>query len=227
MEYKIEGGAFPVVTCELEEGEKMVTEGGGMAFMSSQMKMETSTGGGIMKGLARSLSGESMFLNFYTAEAPKQSIGFASSFPGTIIPIKLDGNNTIIAQKTAFLAAEEGVDINIHFNKSFSSGFIGGEGFILQKFTGNGMVFLEIDGDIIEYNLEAGEKMFIDQGYLAAMDESVSFEIERVKGVKNILLGGEGLFLATVTGPGRVWLQTMPLSNFIKTIIPLLPNSGK
>jgi len=227
MEYKIKGGAFPVVICDLEQGEKMVTEGGGMAFMTSQMKMETSTGGGLLKGLGRSLAGESMFLNFYTAEAPKQSIGFASSFPGTIIPITLNGTNSIIAQKTAFLAAEDGVEINIHFNKRLSSGFFGGEGFILQKFTGTGMVFLEIDGDILEYTLEAGEKMFIDQGHLAAMDESIAFEIERVSGVKNVLFGGEGLFLATVTGPGRVWLQTMPLSNFINTIIPFLPSSGK
>ncbi|MDR2966524.1 MAG: TIGR00266 family protein [Methanobacteriaceae archaeon] len=222
MKYKIEGGAFPVVICDLDQGERMVTEGGGMAFMSSQMKMETSTGGGLMKGLARTLSGESMFLNYYTAEAPGQSIGFASSFPGNIIPIKLNGTNTIIAQKTAFLASEEGVEISTHFRKSLATGFFGGEGFILQKFSGEGMVFLEIDGDTLEYNLEAGEKMIIDQGHLAAMDESVEFDIQRVKGVKNMLFGGEGLFLANVTGPGRVWVQTMPLSNFVNTILPFV-----
>lgn len=222
MKYKIEGGAFPVVICELEQGEKMVTEGGGMAFMSSQMKMETSTGGGLMKGLARTLSGESLFLNYYTAEAPNQSVAFASSFPGNIIPIELNGNNTIIAQKTAFLAAEEGVEIHTHFRKSLATGFFGGEGFILQKFTGKGMVFLEIDGYTLEYNLEPGEKMMIDQGHLAAMDESIEFDIQRVKGMKNILFGGEGMFLATVTGPGRVWIQTMPLSNFVNTILPFI-----
>ena len=223
MKYKIEGGAFPIVICNLDEGEKMVTEGGGMAFMSSQMKMETNTGGGLLKGLGRALSGESLFLNFYLAEAPNQSIAFASSFPGNIIPIKLNGTNTIIAQKTAFLAAEEGVEISIHFRKNIGTGFFGGEGFIMQKFSGEGMVFLEIDGDTLEYNLEAGEKMVIDQGHLAAMDESVEFDLQRVKGVKNMIFGGEGLFLATVTGPGRIWLQTMPLSNFIDTIIPLIP----
>ena len=222
MKYKIEGGSFPIVICELDEGEKMVTEGGGMSFMSSQMKMETSTGGGLMKGLARTLSGESLFLNYYIAEGPNQTIAFASSFPGTILPIKLDGTNTIIAQKTAFLAAEDGVEINTHLTKSFSTGLLGGEGFVLQKFSGEGIVFLEIDGDTIEYDLEAGEKMVVDQGYIALMDETVEFDIQRVKGVKNILLGGEGLFLSTVTGPGKVWIQTMPLSNFISNIIPFL-----
>lgn len=222
MKYKIEGGAFPVVICDLDQGEKMVTEGGGMAFMSSKIKMETSTGGGLIKGLGRALSGESLFLNYYIAEAPNQSIGFASSFPGSIIPIKLNGTNTIIAQKTAFLASEEGVEISTHFRKNLS-GFFGGEGFILQKLSGEGMVFLEIDGETLEYNLEAGEKMVIDQGHLAAMDESVEFDIQRVKGMKNMIFGGEGGFLANVTGPGRVWLQTMPLSNFINTIIPFIP----
>ena len=226
MKYKIEGETFPIVICELDQGEKMVTEGGGMAFMSSQIKMETSTGGGLLKGLGRALSGESLFLNYYTAEDSNQSIAFASSFPGSIIPIKLEGNNTIIAQKSAFLAAEEGVEINIHFRKSISTGLFGGEGFIMQKFSGEGMVFLEIDGNTLEYNLEPGEKMIIDQGHLAAMDESVTFDLERVKGVKNVLFGGEGLFLANVTGPGRVWLQTMPLSNFINLILPHVSKSS-
>ncbi len=226
MEYKIEGGAFPIVICDLKQGEKMVTEGGGMAFMSSQVKMETSTGGGIMKGIARTFSGESLFFNYYLAEAEGQSIAFASSFPGSIIPIKLNGTNTIIAQKSAFLAAEAGVEIKTHFRKSLATGFFGGEGFILQKFSGEGMVFLEIDGDTLEYNLAPGEKMVIDQGHLAAMDESIEFDIQRIKGMKNILLGGEGLFLASVTGPGRVWIQTMPLSNFIETILPFV-NQGK
>lgn len=225
MEYRIEGGAFPVVICDLENGEKMITEGGGMAFMSSNVKMETSTRGGLLKGLARTLSGESLFLNFYTAEAENQSIGFASSFPGSIIPINLEGNNTIIAQKSAFLAAEDGIEITTHFRKSLATGFFGGEGFILQKFSGEGTVFLEIDGDTLEYNLEPGEKMVIDQGHLAAMDESVEFDIERVKGVKNMFLGGEGMFLANVTGPGRVWIQTMPLSNFVDTILPFVSQS--
>ncbi|MCL2115890.1 MAG: TIGR00266 family protein [Methanobrevibacter sp.] len=226
MKYEIKGGAFPVVICELEQGERIVTEGGGMAFMTPQIKMETSTGGGLMKGLARTFSGESLFLNYYTAEGPNQSIGFASSFPGTIMPIRISGNSSIIAQKTAFLAAEDGVEISTHFRKNLASGFFGGEGFILQKFTGEGIVFLEIDGDTIEYNLKAGERMVIDQGHLAAMDQSVEFDIQRVKGVKNMLFGGEGMFLANVTGPGRVWLQTMPLSNFINIILPYV-NTGK
>ncbi len=158
--------------------------------------------------------------HFYTAEDDNQEVGFASSFPGKIIPIEMSSGKTIIAQKSSFLAAEEDVEIKTFFRKRLGSGLFGGEGFILQKFEGKGMVFLEIDGDVLEYDLEVGEKLLIDQGHLAAMEETVDFDIQRVKGVKNILLGGEGLFLGTLTGPGKVWIQTMPLSNFINTILP-------
>ena len=222
MEYEIKGGAFPMVICKLEKGETMKNEGGSMALMTSKIKMESSTGGGILKGLGRALAGDSIFLNFFTAEEDDQEIGFANSFPGKIIPIELDGNKTIIAQKSAYLASEKDVDINMHFRKKLGTGLFGGEGFILQKFSGFGIVFLEIDGEVIEYDLKEGEKLVIDQGHLAAMDESVDFDIQRVKGAKNIMFGGEGLFLSTLTGPGKVWVQTMPLNNFIEAIIPYI-----
>ena len=222
MEYEIKGGAFPMVICKLEKGETMKNEGGSMALMTSKIKMESSTGGGILKGLGRALAGDSIFLNFFTAEEDDQKIGFANSFPGKIIPIELDGNKTIIAQKSAYLASEKDVDINMHFRKKLGTGLFGGEGFILQKFSGFGIVFLEIDGEVIEYDLKEGEKLVIDQGHLAAMDESVDFDIQRVKGAKNIMFGGEGLFLSTLTGPGKVWVQTMPLNNFIEAIIPYI-----
>ncbi len=225
MEYEIKGGAFPMVICKLEKGETMKNEGGSMALMTSKIKMESSTGGGILKGLGRALAGDSIFLNFFTAEEDDQEIGFANSFPGKIIPIELDGNKTIIAQKSAYLASEKDVDINMHFRKKLGTGLFGGEGFILQKFSGFGIVFLEIDGEVIEYDLKEGEKLVIDQGHLAAMDESVDFDIQRVKGAKNIMFGGEGLFLSTLTGPGKVWVQTMPLSNFIEAIIPYIPRN--
>lgn len=226
MEYEIKGGAFPIVICKLNKGETMKNEGGSMALMSSNIKMETSTGGGILKGLGRALAGDSIFLNFFIAEEDNQEIGFASSFPGKVIPIELDGSKTIIAQKNAYLASEKDVEIEMHFRKKIGAGVFGGEGFILQKFSGAGMVFLEIDGEVIEYDLEEGEKLIIDQGHLAAMDETVDFDIQRVKGAKNILVGGEGLFLGTLTGPGKVWVQTMPLNNFVNAIVPHLPNKN-
>ena len=226
MEYEIKGGSFPIVIYKLQKGETMKDESGAMAFMSSDVKMETNTGGGLLKGLGRALSGDTLFLNFYTAESDNQQIGFSSCFPGKIIPIELDGSNSIIGQKNAFLASETDVNIDMYFRKNLGTGLFGGEGFILQKFTGTGMLFLEIDGEVLEYDLQPGEKLVLDQGHLAAMEESVEFDIQRVKGVKNVLFGGEGLFLSTLTGPGKVWIQTMPISRLAGAIIPYIPTSG-
>ena len=225
MEYEIKGGSFPIVICTLQKGEKMKDETGAMAFMTEGIKMDTSTGGGLLKGLGRALSGDTIFLNFFTAEKYYEQVGFASSCPGKIIPIKLNGSS-IIGQKNAFLTCEEGVDIEMHFRKKLGAGIFGGEGFILQKFTGNGMLFLEIDGAVIEKELKPGEKLLVDQGHIAAMDESVDFDIQRVKGAKNLLFGGEGLFFSTVTGPGRVWIQTMPISRLAEAIIPFIPQNN-
>jgi len=223
MEYEIRGGAFPIVICKLQKGETMVDETGAMAFMSSNMKMDTNTGGGLLKGLGRALSGDTIFLSFFTAQEDGAEIGFASCYPGKILPIRLNGSNSIIGQKNAFLTSEKGVDIQMHFRKKLGAGIFGGEGFILQKFTGEGMLFLEIDGDVIEKDLAPGEKLIIDQGHVAAMEETVDFDIQRVKGAKNMLFGGEGLFFATLTGPGRVWIQSMPLSRLVETKTPYLP----
>ena len=225
MEYELQGGAFPIVICTLQRGETMKNETGAMSFMTSEMKMETNTGGGLLKGLGRALSGDSIFLNFFTAQADNQKIGFSARTPGKIFPIKLDGTNTIIGQKNAFLAAEEGVDLDIYFRNKIGTGIFGGEGFVLQKFSGVGMAFIEIDGEVIERELAPGEQLLLDPGHLAAMDESVGFDIERVKGAKNILFG-EGLFFARLTGPGKVWIQTMPISKLAQAIIPFLPTSN-
>ena len=225
MEYEIQGGAFPIVICTLQRGETMKNETGAMSFMTSEMKMETNTGGGLLKGLGRALSGDSIFLNFFTAQADNQKIGFSARTPGKIFPIKLDGTNTIIGQKNAFLAAEEGVDLDIYFRNKIGTGIFGGEGFVLQKFSGVGMAFIEIDGEVIERELAPGEQLLLDPGHLAAMDESVGFDIERVKGAKNILFC-EGLFFARLTGPGKVWIQTMPISKLAQAIIPFLPTSN-
>ena len=223
MEYEIKGGAFPIVICKLQKGERMKDESGAMAFMSSGIRMDTNTGGGVLKGLGRAISGNSFFINTFVAEKDNQEIGFASNFPGKVIPIKLDGANSIIGQKRSFLASEDSVEIDMYFQKNLGTGIFGGEGFILQKFTGTGMLFLEIDGEVIERYLEPGEVLFVDQGHIAAMDESIDFDIERIKGAKNWLFGGEGVFFAKLVGPGRVWVQTMPITKLAQALIPMLP----
>ena len=187
MEYEIKGGSFPIVVCTLQKGETMKNETGAMAFMTSGMSMETNTGGGLMKGLGRALSGDTLFLNFFTAESDNEQIGFSACTPGKIMPVRLNGSNTIIGQKNAFLAAEESVDVDIHFKKKLGAGLFGGEGFVLQKFSGNGLVFLEIDGEVIEKDLQPGETLLVDPGHVAAMEESVDFDIERVKGSGSFL----------------------------------------
>ena len=227
MEYEIKGGAFPVVICRLQKGETMKDETGAMAFMTPNIKMETNTGGGLIKGLGRALSGDTIFLSFFTAQEDGAEIGFASCYPGKILAIRLNGSNSIIGQKNAFLTSEKGVDIQMHFRKKLGAGIFGGEGFILQKFTGEGMLFLEIDGEVIERTLAPGEKLIIDQGHVAAMESTVDFDIQRVKGAKNMLFGGEGLFFATLTGPGKVWIQSMPISRLAEAIIPFIPTKSE
>ena len=212
METKIVGEDLPVVVCKLKAGETVLTENGGMSWMDNDITMKTTTNGGIMKGLGRALAGESIFMNTYTAEKDNVEIAFASSFPGEILEFDLKEGETIIAQKRAFLCAENTVDISMHFRKKIGAGFFGGEGFIMQKMTGPGKVFLEIDGSLLKKELQAGEKIKIDNGYLAAMTSGVDLNIETVKGVKNIVFGGEGLFLTTLQGPGTVWIQSMPVS---------------
>ena len=213
MRYQIQGQTLPVVICELEGGETMITEGGGMAWMSPNMKMETSTNGGVGKAFGRMFSGESMFQNNYTAMGGPGMIAFASSFPGSIRAFEITPGNEMIFQKSAFLAGEAGVNMSIFFNKKIGAGLFGGEGFIMQKFSGNGTVFAEFDGHVIEYELQAGQQIVVDTGHLAGMTASCNMEIKSVPGVKNMLFGGEGFFNTIITGPGRIWLQTMPISN--------------
>lgn len=212
METKISGEELPYVVCKLQKGESIVTENGGMSWMDDAIKMTTTTNGGIMKGLGRALAGESIFMNVYTAEKDDVEIAFASSFPGQILEFNLNEGETIIGQKRSFLCAEQTVDISMHFRKKIGAGFFGGEGFIMQKFQGPGKVFLEIDGAVYKRELASGEKIKVDNGYVAAMTSNVDLNIEPVKGVKNIVFGGEGLFLTTLTGPGTVWIQSMPIS---------------
>jgi len=223
MKFSIEG-EYPVLRCMLNKGEEIVTSAGNLSWMSEGFNGETSTQGGLMKGLARAFTGEGMFRNVYRANKDNLEIAFASSLPGKIMSFEMDGQ-TIITQKNAFLASETTVKMETVFTKKFSSGLLGGEGFILQKFHGKGLLFLEADGSLVEYNLNAGETMLVDQGHVFLFEESVSYEIETIKGIKNIMFGGEGLFLVKLTGPGKVILQTMPVANLAGKIIPYVPSS--
>ncbi len=224
MRYEIKGGNFPIVVCQLENGEKMITEKGSMVWMSPNMQMETK-GGGIGKMFSKAFSGESMFQNIYTAHG-NGMIAFGSSFPGKIIPLSLTPGQDMILQKNAFLASEANVELSIHFNKKIGAGFFGGEGFFMQRVSGSGMVFVEIDGELIEYELEAGQQILVDTGNVAGFTPSVQIDIKQVAGIKNKLLGGEGFFNTLLTGPGRVWLQTMPISNVAMAIRPFIPTGN-
>lgn len=226
MQYQIKGETLPVVICQLEAGEKIITEGGAMSWMSPNMLMETSTNGGIGKAFGRMFSGESIFQNIYTSQGGKGLIAFASSFPGSIKAFQISPGNEMIFQKSAFLAAEAGVELSIHFHKKLGSGIFGGEGFILQRVSGYGTVFAEFDGHLVEYELQAGQQIVIDTGHLAAMTPSCQMDIQTVKGVKNIVFGGEGIFNTLITGPGRVWLQTMPISNVAGVLRPYIPTGN-
>ena len=227
MKYNIIGEPLPVVICEVEPGETLITEGGAMSWMTPNMNMETTTGGGLGKMFGRMLSGESLFLNRYTAMGGKGQIAFASSFPGSIRPIEIAPGKEIVTQKSAFLASEDTVQLSTFFQKKFGAGLFGGEGFIMQKLSGHGTAFVEIDGYAVEYNLGPGQSMIVDTGYLAMMDASCSIEIVTVPGVKNMFLGGEGLFNTVVKGPGKIVLQTMPAYAVAGSIIPYIPTSSK
>ena len=225
MRYEIKGGVFPIVVCYLEDGEQMITEKGSMVWQSPNVKMETS-GGGLGKMFSKALSGERMFQNIYTAQGGAAMITFGSSFPGKILPIEIAPGKEIILQKKAFLASESGVKLDIHFNKKLGAGFFGGEGFIMQRLSGSGMAFAEIDGELVEYDLAPGEEMIVDTGNVAGFEPGVSIDIRQVAGIKNKLLGGEGFFNTVLTGPGKIWLQTMPISGVAEAIRPFIPTGG-
>ena len=226
MNFSIEGEPLPVVICSLGAGESMITENGAMSWMSPNMRMETTSNGGIGKMFGRAFSGESMFVNRYTAVGGNGMIAFASSFPGSIRPFAISPGQEIIAQKSAFLASTPAVEMSVYFQKRLSSGLFGGEGFIMQRLSGNGMVFLEFDGYIKEYELAPGQQMIVDTGYLAAMSGSCSIEVQTVPGVRNMLFGGEGFFNTVVTGPGHIWLQSMPVAQLAGSIRPFMPTGN-
>lgn len=226
MQYQIKGDTLPVVICQLEAGETMVAERGSMSWMSPNMAMNTTTNGGIGKAFGRMFSGEAMFQNTYTAQGGHGLIAFASSFPGSIKAFQVEPGKEYIFQKRAFLAGEAGVNLSVHFQKKVASGLFGGEGFILQKVSGNGIAFAEFDGHVVEYDLQPGQQIVVDSGYLAAMEASCKMDIQTVPGLKNMVFGGEGLFNTVITGPGHIWLQTMPISCVAGALRPYIPTGN-
>ena len=222
MKYEIQGESMPVVICQLENGESLNCESGAMSWMSPNMQMETS-GGGIGKMFGRMFSGETMFRNKYTAKGDGM-IAFASSFPDSIRAVEVDASHPVVVQKRAYLASETGVETSVFFQKKGMAGFFGGEGFIMQKLSGRGTAFLEIDGSAVEYELSAGQKIIVNTGNVAMVDATCALDVQAVKGVKNVLFGGEGLFNTVITGPGRVVLQTMPASALAGMIAAMLPS---
>ena len=226
MQYQIAGEPLPVVTCQLAAGETMITERGSMSWMTPNMRMETTTNGGLGKAFGRLLAGETLFQNRYTAQGGPGLIAFASSFPGSIRAFEIGPGKELVVQKSGFLAAEAGVELSVFFQKKLGSGFFGGEGFIMQKLSGQGIAFAEFDGHVVEYELAAGQSLVVDTGYIAAMDATCSMDIVTVPGVKNAFFGGEGLFNTVVSGPGHIWLQTMPISSVAAVLRPFFPSNN-
>lgn len=224
MQYEIKGGSYPVVVCQLRDGERMITEKGSMVWMSPNMEMDTQ-GGGLGKMFSKAFSGESMFQNIYTARGDGM-IAFGSSFPGRILALEIGNGPEMIMQKSSFLASEPTVELSIAFNRKVGVGFFGGEGFIMQRLSGHGMAFVEIDGELIEYNLAPGQQIVVDTGNVAGFESTVTMDVRQVPGLKNKLVGGEGLFNTYLTGPGRVMLQTMPISSVAAALSGILPKGN-
>jgi uncharacterized protein (TIGR00266 family) len=226
MQYKISGNVMESVDIHLKAGESIYSESGGMAWMRGAFEMDTSTKGGLGAGLGRMLAGESLFLTTYTCKSPDGLITFTPEVPGKVLGLPLEASQSLICQKDAFMCAETTVKIEMHFRKKLGAGLFGGEGFILQKVTGPGTAFLEIPGEVRKIELTAGEKIQVDPGHIAVFEPSVDYDISAVKGLKNVLFSGEGLFLATLTGPGTVWLQSLPLSNLAMKLARYMPSKG-
>lgn len=225
MEYYITGEVMQTLDIRLQAGDAIFTESGGMAWMTGAIEMDTGARGGLLKGLGRSLAGESLFMTTYRCTSGQAMVMFTPESPGKILAFELGDGQSLICQKDAFMCAAETVTLEMHFRKRLGAGLFGGEGFILQKVTGPGLVFLEIAGEVRDYQLQPGQKMKVDPGHIALYEPTVDYSIERVKGFKNVLFGGEGLFLATLGGPGKIWLQSMPLANLAGKLARYMPTS--
>ena len=226
MRYEIVGGSFPAVNMILDRDETVITQSGAMAWCDSSIDMSTNAEGGLLKSIGRMFSGASLMFVRHTATEDGSKITFSASFPGTIKEFVVDEDHEYIAQKSAFLVAQDSVNIDATINKNFWAGLLGGEGFVLQKFTGNGLLLAEIDGSVVELDLKAGESIKVETGHVALFDANVQYDVESVRGFKNIFFGGQGLFLTTLTGPGKVWLQTLTAQDMAQKLIPFMPSSS-
>lgn len=223
MRYRIEGGSLPVAIIELNRGESIYTQSGGMSWMSDGIAMDTNMRGGLLGGLGRMFTGESLFMATYTAQQDGRQIALASTFPGSILVLEVKPGQEYICQKSAFLCATPGVNLSVEFTRSFGGGLFGGEGFMLQRLSGTGFAFLEIDGHAVAHELAAGERLKVDTGNVAVFEANVGYNVEVVRGFKNVLFGGEGLFLTVLQGPGKAWLQTISMPEFAGRVVPYLP----
>jgi uncharacterized protein (TIGR00266 family) len=225
MDYQLEGDVMQALHLNLRQGEEVFAEAGSMLYMGPGIELQAKMQGGIVKGLMRKfLAGESMFMSVFRCNTPTAKMALANPIAGKIIKIELNGN-TILAERNAFLCGMGNIDLSIAFTKKFGAGLFGGEGFILQKFTGNGLVFINAGGNIIEMDLKPGEQIRVDTGCIVSMAETVKYDIQFVGGFKNALFGGEGLFFATLTGPGHIILQTMPFSRLANRIASAIGRS--
>jgi uncharacterized protein (TIGR00266 family) len=223
MQYEIIGDNLQMAKIALQPGEGIFAEAGTMVNMSGNMLMEAQLKGGILAGLKRAVSGESLFLTRFTPREGAGFVSFAGSMTGRIFPLRVSPGSEFIAQKSAFLCCEEPVSLDIAFTKKLRAGFFGGEGFILQRITGTGTAFLRCCGDIIELDLKAGEVVRVQTGLVVGFGETVSYDIALAGGITTALFGGEGLFVTTLTGPGKVVLQSMDLARIAGTLLPYLP----
>ena len=226
MKYEIIGGSFPAVNIELDNGETVVTQSGAMAWSDESIQMNTNAEGGLLKSIGRMFSGASLMFVRHTATKDNSKITFSASFPGSIREFNVDAEHEYFAQKSAFLVAEEGVNVDATVNKNFWAGLLGGEGFILQKFTGNGKMLAEIDGSVVELDLEPGQSIKVETGHVALFESTITYDVQSVSGFKNVFFGGQGLFLTTLTGPGKVWLQTLTASDMAQKLAPYMPSSS-
>jgi len=226
MEYKISGDNLQLVTIEMEPGEKMFAEAGSMVYMSANINMEAKMRGGFLKGIGRKVAGETMFLTEFTSAGGKGLVSFGGNAPGTIKPIEISEGREFLVQKDAFLVAEDKIDLSIAFQKRLGAAFFGGEGFILERLSGNGTVFVHACGDFVEFDLKPDQVMKVDTGSVVGWDGTVAYDIQRVKGIKTMFFGGEGIFLTTLKGPGKILIQSMNLGNLATALMPFMPHSG-
>lgn len=227
MQFELTGSTMQALTVRLGPGETVFTESGAMAWMTQSIDMESTFKGGLLGSLGRMFTGESLALTTFTAQGAPGEVAFAPHVPGKVVPLRMEPGTSLIVQKHSFLCAQEGVEVALHFKRNLWGGLFGGEGFILQRVSGTGLAFFEIDGEVVEKDLAPGETLRVDTGHVAMFQESVRFDVTAVRGIKNWIFGGEGLFLTTLTGPGRVWLQTLPFSNLVGQVAAALPNPGK